>query len=187
MLKLVALVGSLRKDSYNLHLVETMAERYQDKFSIEYTDIRSLPYYDQDEEDLAPSAVARLAKQVKEADGVLIVTPEFNWSFSGVLKNALDWLSRGDRPMTGKPTLVAGVSPFMMGTLRAQQHLRDVLMSPGISAKTLPPGGNEILITFAKDKFTGDRLTDESTLGFLDSVVEKYVGLVNETKVAQSV
>lgn len=184
-MKLVALVGSLRKDSYNLHFVQTMEERYKDKFSIEYADIRSLPHYDQDEEESAPSSVARLAKQVKEADGVIIVTPEYNWSFSAVVKNALDWLSRNDRPMTGKPTLAAGVSPFMMGTLRAQQHLRDVLMSPGIAAKTLPAGGNEILITFAKDKFTGDRLTDESTLTFLDTVVDKFVAMVNETKVAQ--
>ncbi|MDQ0189955.1 NAD(P)H-dependent oxidoreductase [Alicyclobacillus cycloheptanicus] len=177
-MKLVALVGSLRKDSFNLHLVETMEERYKDKFAIEYADIRSLPFYDQDQEDPMPEAAKKLHQQVAAADGVLIVTPEFNWSFSGVLKNALDWLSRGDRPMNNKPTLVAGVSPFMMGTLRAQQHLRDVLVSPGIAARTLPPGGNEILITFANEKFKDGRLVDENTLAFLDSIVDKFVNLV---------
>lgn len=181
-MKLVALVGSLRKDSFNRHFVETMAERYNNTFSVEYADIRSLPFYDQDEEENAPQSVRTLQEKVKAADGVIIVTPEFNWSFSGVLKNALDWLSRGERVMTNKPTLVAGVSPFMMGTLRAQQHLRDVLMSPGISARMLPPGGNEILVTFANDKFQNGRLVDESTLGFLDSVVAKFVTLVNSSK-----
>ncbi|MCL6446432.1 MAG: NAD(P)H-dependent oxidoreductase, partial [Alicyclobacillus sp.] len=152
-MKLLAMVGSLRKDSFNLHLVETMQERYADKFTIEFADIRSLPHYDQDDEANPPAAVRKLHHQVKSADGVILATPEYNWSFPGVLKNALDWLSRGDRPMNGKPTLVVGASNFMMGTIRAQQHLRDVLVSPGIGARMLPPGGNEVLITFAQDKF----------------------------------
>jgi chromate reductase len=113
---------------------------------------------------------------------VLIVTPEFNWSFPGVLKNALDWLSRGNRELNNKPVLLAGVSPFMMGTLRAQQHLRDVLVSPGISARMLPPGGNEILVTFANEKFKDGRLVDPATLTFLDGVVDKFVSLVNSSK-----
>lgn len=184
-MKLVAIVGSLRKDSLNLQLIESMAERYQSKFSIEIADIRSLPHYDPDGEENAPSTVQDLQKQVAVADGVFIATPEFNWSIPGVLKNALDWLSRGDRPMTGKPTLVVGASPFMMGTLRAQQHLRDVLSSPGISARTLPPGGNEVLVTFAADKFRDNRLTDASTLTFLDGIVDKFVNLVQETQPLQ--
>lgn len=185
--KLVAMIGSLRKDSFNKQLIETIAERYQGKFEVELTDIRSLPHYDPDEEDPMPEAVVRLTQQVANADGVLIVTPEYNWSMSAVLKNALDWLSRGNREMNGKPTLTAGVSPFMMGTLRAQQHLRDVLMSPGIAARTLPVGGNEILITFAKEKFTDGRLTDASTLAFLDGVVDKFVTLVQENQTLQQV
>lgn len=178
-MKLLAIVGSLRKDSLNLHLVETIAERFRDTFTVEYADIRSLPYYDQDEEDNAPASVARLKQQVAAADGVIIATPEFNWSFPGVLKNALDWLSRGNRELTNKPVLMVGASPFMMGTLRAQQQLRSVLASPGIAAKTLPPGGNEILVTFANDKFENGRLVDPSTLTFVDGVVRKYVDLVN--------
>lgn len=179
MKNLVAMVGSLRKDSFNLHLVQTMQERYRDQFSIEFADIRSLPFYDQDQEEPTPDVVSRLQQQVAGADGVIIATPEFNWSFPGVLKNALDWLSRGPRVMNNKPVLAVGVSPFMMGTLRAQQHLRDVLVSPGISARMLPPGGNEVLITFANDKFKDGRLVEESTLTFLDGVVSKFVTLVD--------
>lgn len=181
-MKLVAMVGSLRRDSYNLHLVETMQERYRDRMEIELADIRSLPYYDQDEEEQVPSAVVHLKQQVAAAEGVLIATPEYNWSYPAVLKNALDWLSRGDRELQNKPVLVMGASPFMMGTLRAQQHLRDVLMSPGIGARTLPPGGNEVLLTFAKDKFQNGRLVDESTLTFLDGIVDKFVTLVESAK-----
>lgn len=181
-MKLVALVGSLRKDSLNLQLVETMQNRYKDTLSLELGDVRSLPYYDQDGEAGAPESVSRLQSQVEEADGVLIVTPEFNWSLPGVLKNALDWLSRGRRVMNNKPVLVAGVSPFMMGTLRAQQHLRDVLGSPGISAMMLPPGGNEILITFGNEKFKDRQLVDPSALAFLDSVVDKFLNMVQSAQ-----
>lgn len=179
-MNVVALVGSLREDSYNLQLVQTIAERYKDKMSVSVADIESLPFYSEKLEADPPQAVLSLTQQVKASDAVIIATPEYNWSIPAVLKNALDWLSRGERVMNGKPVLPAGVSPFMMGTIRAQFHLRDILGSPGIAAKTLVPGGNEVLVTFAKEKFdeTTHRLVDESTLNFLDTVVNKFIALV---------
>jgi len=174
-MEIVALVGSLRKNSYNLNLVKTMQERYQGQFEIKIAEIRTLPHYNQEEENNPPPAVTEFKQKLSTADGILIVTPEYNWSIPGVLKNALDWSSRGEQVLINKPTLIAGVSPGMLGTVKAQMHLREILASPGISARPLPPGGNEILINFAGQKFDASgRLVDEMTLAFLDGVMQKF-------------
>jgi chromate reductase len=175
-MKIVALVGSLRKDSYNMQLAKTMQERYQADFELSIADIGALPHYNQDDENHPADVVHTFKKQVADADGVLIVTPEFNWSIPGVLKNALDWLSRVDRVMINKPVMIAGVSGGMMGTIRAQLQLRQMLASPGIAARVLPPAGNEVVINFASQKFDASgRLADAATLAFLDEVVKKFI------------
>jgi chromate reductase len=185
-LRFVALVGSLRSASYNMKLARMMQARYRDKFELEILSIGDLPHYNTDLEDDPPAVVRTFKQKVKEADGVIIVTPEYNWSIPGVLKNAIDWLSRGDKVMVGKPTLVAGVSNGMMGTIRAQLHLREVLASPGVSARLLPPAGNEILITFADQKFDAEgRLVDEPTLTFIDTVMDKFIEWVQQTSQTQ--
>lgn len=177
-MQLLVLVGSLRKDSFNRHLVETMRVRYENLFSIEEADIRNIPFYDEDQADLLPESVVRMKQQVKVADGVIIVTPEYNRSFPAVIKNALEWLSRGDRELMGKPVLLAGSSPFEMQTSRAHQHLRDALSSPGLAPRMLPPGSDDILIAIANEKFTNDLLTDKVELDFLDKTIEKFIHLV---------
>lgn len=178
-MKIVALVGSLRKDSFNMQLAKTIQERYRHLFEMDIADIRSLPHYDQDDELAPTDSVVQLKKQVAEADGVIIVTPEYNWSIPGVLKNAIDWLSRGDKELTNKPVMTAGASPVTFGTVRAQLHLRQVLSAPGIKARVLQPGGNEVLVNFAGEKFADGKLVHEPTLEFLDGVIEKYVAHVN--------
>lgn len=174
-MQIAALVGSLRKESYNLGLVKTMQERYRERFSLQIIEIGTLPFYNEDDENHPPESVVECKKRISQADGVLIATPEFNWSIPGVLKNALDWLSRGDKVLIDKPVMIVGVSTGMIGTLRAQQHLRQVLSSPGLCARVLPAAGNEVLINLAKQKFdeTG-QLADESTLMFLDEVTRKF-------------
>lgn len=181
-MKIVAIVGSLRRDSYNLQLAKTIQERYKDKFHLDIADIRVLPYFNEDDEQHPPTVVNTFKRQIAETDGVLIVTPEYNWSVPGVLKNALDWLSRGERVLMNKPMMTAGVSPVTFGTVRAQLHLRQILSAPGISARVLPPGGNEILVNFAKQKFDAGRLTDESTLTFIDEVMQKFIDWIQQNK-----
>ncbi|MFB5196690.1 NADPH-dependent FMN reductase [Neobacillus sp. KR4-4] len=179
-MKIVAIVGSLRKESYNMHLAKTIQVRYENKMEIEIADIRSLPYFDQDEENNPPQSVKEFKEAIASADGVLIITPEFNWSIPGVLKNALDWASRVDKVFIGKPVMALGVTMGQLGTVRAQMHLREILAAPGIQAKILPPGGNEILIGLASQKFddqTG-QLVDEGTLSFLDSKVDTFIDFV---------
>ncbi|WP_026565151.1 NADPH-dependent FMN reductase [Bacillus sp. UNC41MFS5] len=179
-MKIVAIVGSLRKESYNMHLAKNIQARYKDKMDIEIADIRSLPFFDQDEENKPSPAVKEFKEAVASADGVLIITPEYNWSIPGVLKNALDWASRVDKVFIGKPVMPLGVTLGQLGTVRAQMHLREILAAPGIQAKILPPGGNEILIGLASQKFddqTG-QLVDEGTISFLDRKVATFIDFV---------
>ncbi|MCL6516070.1 NADPH-dependent FMN reductase [Alicyclobacillus sp.] len=171
----IALVGSLRQASFNMRLARWMQERYRGRWDIEVEPIGELPFFNQDQESQPPATVRAFKERIRRAQSVLIVTPEYNWSVPGVLKNAIDWLSRGDKGMIGKPVLVAGVSTGMMGTIRAQLHLREILASPGVGARPLPPGGNEILVTFAQDKFSDAGLTDEATIQFIDQVVDRFL------------
>ena len=179
-MKIVALVGSLRKDSFNMQLVKTIEKRYSHLFELEIADIGVLPHYNQDDEKTPSEEVKQFKQQIAEADAVIISTPEFNWSIPGVLQNALDWTSRVDRPLVGKPVLPMGASQGVLGTVRAQLHLRQVLMSMGVNARILPPAGNEIFIGSAGQKFTDGELTDEATLTFLDTVIDKFVAFVKE-------
>jgi len=183
-MNIATLVGSLRKDSYNMQLAETMRERYRDKMNMEIVDIGGLPHFNQDQELDPPQVVKDFKKKISAADGVVIITPEYNWSVPGVLKNAIDWASRGEKVFIGKPAMTAGATLGMVGTVRAQLHLRDILASPGVQAKVLPPGGNEVLIAFAEQKFdpATRRLTDETTLAFLDNVVNAFVEWIKQTQ-----
>lgn len=177
-MKFVALVGSLRENSYNLQLAQMIQARYSEKFQVDIADIKSLPFYNQDEELNPAQVVVDFKKQIAEADGVLIVTPEYNWSIPGVLKNAFDWLSRVDKVMKHKPVTIFGATPVATGTLRAQLQLRQILQAPGLNVRLLPPAGNEILISFAGDKFNGGQLVDEADLEKLDRVISNFVTFV---------
>jgi len=179
-MKIVALVGSIRKESVNMQIAKTIQERYEEQTEIEIADISSLPYYDQDQELNPPQAVQDFKSAIAQADGVIIITPEYNWSVPGVLKNALDWASRVERVFIGKPVMILGASPGAVGTVRAQLHLRDILSSPGLQAKVLPPGSNEILINFVNDKLDTEkgRLKDEATLNFIDGKINNFFNFV---------
>jgi chromate reductase, NAD(P)H dehydrogenase (quinone) len=174
--KIVALVGSIRKDSYNLKIVKTIQERFADKVELVTADIAVLPYYNQDDEHNPSEVVQAFKQQIADADAVIIATPEYNWSIPGVLKNALDWLSRVDKVMTNKPVLIIGATMGMLGTIRAQLHLREILAGPGISARIMPLAGTEVLIAGVHNKIDSNgRLADESTLAHLDDVVSKFI------------
>lgn len=181
MIKVAALVGSIRKDSYNMKLTNFMKERYRDELDINVVTIRDLAFYDQDIENDAPASVQHFKAEVADADAFLIVTPEFNHSIPGVLKNALDWLSRGDREMANKATFIAGATMGALGTVRAQMQLRQILNAPGMGANILP--GNEILIGAIQSKMNENgKLTDKQTIDFIDNVVEQFVPFVNIQK-----
>lgn len=129
-LHFIALPGSLRRHSYTRAIAETLDELAPDDVSVEViTTVGELPLYNQDVEDAGvPEAVAAMAAKVADADAIVIVTPEYNHSVPGGLKNALDWLSRlAGKPLNRKPVAIQTASPGMIGGARAHEHLRLVL------------------------------------------------------------
>ncbi|MGN7384263.1 NADPH-dependent FMN reductase [Paenibacillus sp. SAFN-117] len=177
-MKIVAIVGSIRKESYNRKLAEYVQKRYQAKMDIEVLNIKDLPMFSEDIENDPPSEVKQFRGKVAEADAVLWVTPEYNYSISGVLKNAIDWLSRGDKVLIGKPSWIMGASMGALGTARAQGHLRDILFSPGVSSPLLP--GNEVYVGAVHEKIdAAGNLPHEPTVKFLDTVVDNFIQWFN--------
>ena len=172
-MKVVAIVGSIRKGSYNLQLTKHVQDRYADQFELEILDLAPLPFYNQDIELEAPQVVLDFKAKVKEADAVLWVTPEYNATIPGVLGNAIDWLSRVDKVMIGKPSIIMGTSMGILGSVKAQMHLRDILFASGLNSPVL--GGNEVYVGTVHEKFDAEgNLTDEATIAFIDSVIANF-------------
>lgn len=176
-MNVVAIVGSLRKASYNMMLAEFIQKRYAEKITVEILSLHDIPMYNQDEENNPPQSVIDFKAKVKAADAVLWVTPEYNASIPGVLGNVIDWLSRVDKVMIGKPSIVMGASMGNLGTVKAQMHLRDILFAQGLGSPVLQ--GNEVYIGAAHTKFDeAGNLTDEATVKFLDQVIDNFVAWV---------
>ncbi len=173
-MKIIAIAGSISKDSYNKKLVNFIKERYKDKVDIEILDIGDIPMYNEDNELDPPEAIKKMREKILDSDGILISTPEYNHSIPGVLKNALDWLSRVEQVMIGKPGMIVGASMGMFGTVKAQIHLRQILNSGGIGVITLP--GHEVFIGNIQDKMDGKgNVTDDFTLKFLDNTMNDFI------------
>jgi chromate reductase, NAD(P)H dehydrogenase (quinone) len=127
-IRLLGISGSLRRDSYNTVLLHACRELAPDEVEVEVRRLEGVPLFDRDvEAEGYPDAVADLRAAIDEADGLLLATPEYNWSISGVMKNAIDWASRGkDSPLDHKPTALLSAAGGGGGR-RAQAHMRDVL------------------------------------------------------------
>ena len=164
MIKILGISGSLRKASYNTELLRTACDVVPDGSSIETFDLSPLPLYNDDlAEDDPPSSVLDLRNSIKESDGLLIASPEYNYSFTGVLKNALDWASTDTlgNVMAEKPAAIMGASRTLFGTVRGQLHLRQALL--GMSSKVVHRP--EIYVLRAQNLFNVDgALSDDYTL-----------------------
>ncbi len=127
--QIAVIVGSLRKDSFNRKLANAIVKLAPSEFSFKELQIGDLPHYNQDDDANQASSVKRLKGEIAAAQGILFVTPEYNRSISGVLKNAIEHASRpnGQSAWAGKPAGVLGASPGANGTAMAQQHLRNIL------------------------------------------------------------
>ncbi len=165
-MKWVVLVGSVRKGSYNAALARALSSVAPEGVELEILpSIALLPIYDGDVEAAGmPAPVTALADAIAAADALVIVTPEYNYSIPGGLKNALDWLSRvKDAPLKGKPTLIMSASPGVFGGARAQYHLRQVLVVLDAHVMNVP----EVMVGQVHTKVTDGELTDEGTLSFV--------------------
>lgn len=128
-MQIAVIVGSLRKESFNRHLANAIVKLNHDRADFHFVEIGDLPLYNQDEDDRQHETVKTMKTEIEKCDGVMFVTPEYNRSIPGVLKNALDHGSRpaGYSSWGMKPAVIIGVSPSPVGTALAQQHLRGVL------------------------------------------------------------
>jgi chromate reductase len=164
-LKLVTLLGSLRQASFNRMLAQALPDLAPE--GVELTllpGIGTLPHYDADlQADGFPAEVTRLGDLIRAADGVIIVSPEYNYSIPGTLKNALDWLSRlPEQPFARKPVAIQSASPGGLGGARMQYHLRQVFVF--LEAYVLPRP--EVIVGSVADKFDASgALVDEGTRG----------------------
>lgn len=170
-MRVLGISGSLRKASYNTAALRAARELAPAGMLIEQAEIGGIPLYDEDLRAAGlPAAVERLRAQIRAADAVLLVTPEYNYSIPGVLKNAIDWASRQpDQPFDGKPVAIMGATGGLLGTARAQYHLRQML----VFLNAFPVNKPEVFIGQAASKFDAEgRLTDETTRGFIRQLLE---------------
>jgi chromate reductase len=159
-LHILALVGSLRRGSYNRLLYDTAVELAPASMRFAEADIRSLPFYDDDVRQAQdyPETAQALRAAIAAADGLLVVSPEYNHAVPGVLQNAIDWASRPpDQPFKGKPVAIMGASTGRLGTVRMQHSLRTTLDS--LEAHTLLKP--EVMIGDARDCFDETCLIDD--------------------------
>lgn len=179
MTKLVAIVGSLRKDSINRKTLNALLSLASDTVRLSEAAIGEVPLYNADLEE--PDSVQHLKKQIEEADGLILITPEYNYGIPGVLKNAIDWVSRPSYQsvLANKPVAILGASPGLIGTARAQGQLKQVLL--GMISDVFPYP--EICIgSFGAKVNAAGELSDETTRQHL----EKFLGAFSEWAKARS-
>jgi chromate reductase len=178
-LRIACLVGSLRKDSYNRRLALAIERVAGDRLVFTHTELAGLPLYNQDDEQRMAPAALRLKSEIDAAQGVLLVTPEYNRGMTGVLKNAVDIASRpyGKNSFARKPVATAGISVGPIGTATAQQQLRAVMVH--LDAVVL--GQPEIYMHWKDGLIDADgRVGPPDTEAFLGRFVDRFAGWVRQ-------
>lgn len=182
-LTILGIAGSLRKESYNRALLRATQELAPEGVTIEtFDELDQIPLFNQDEEQNPHPKVTELKQRIRNADAILLVTPEYNYSVPGVLKNTIDAASRpyGDSAWTGKPVAIMGASVGTLGTARAQYHLRQMFVFLNMYAVNQP----EVMVSNAHKHFDQDgKLTDETAKKLIRQLLQE---LVNWTRKLQS-
>lgn len=173
-IRILGIAGSLRKASFNRGALRAAVELVPEGAMIEIFELDGIPGFNQDQEQNPPEKVAEFKRKIREADAILFVTPEYNYSVPGVLKNAIDWASRpyGDSAWNGKPAAIMGASIGAIATARAQYHLRQMM----VFLNMFPVNQPEVMIGNCSDKFDElGKLTDEKTREYIHKLLENLV------------
>jgi chromate reductase, NAD(P)H dehydrogenase (quinone) len=176
-LKLLGLAGSLREKSFNRWLLKNAQDMVPPGAEMEIFDLAGIPSYNQDLDGTPHPIVTSFKEKIQAADGLLICTPEYNYSIPGVLKNAIDAASRpsGSNSFNEKPAAIMGASTGLLGTARCQYHLRQVLVSLNVYMLNRP----EVMVTQAVQKFDANGvLTDEMTRTKIKALLEAFVAWI---------
>lgn len=185
-LRVVGIAGSLRQASYNKALLRAAQELAPERLKIEIHDLAGVPLYNEDVEAAGvPQAVLDLRQAIADADGLLIATPEYNHGVPGVMKNALDWLSRPPRKsaLQGKPTALMGATPGTTGTARGQSQLRQSFVFTDTPAMLQP----EVLVGRAHERFDAEgRLTDQKVRDHLVTFLERFIAWIERLRMPPS-
>lgn len=169
--RILGIAGSLRRGSYNRAALRAATQLVPEDTTLETFELDGIPAFNQDEEQNPPAKVVELKRRIREANALLIVTPEYNYSIPGVLKNAIDWASRpyGDSAWNGKPAAIMGASVGTIGTARAQYHLRQMF----VFLNVFPINQPEVMIGSASERFDAEgNLTDETTKEFIRQLLQ---------------
>ena len=172
--RFLGIAGSLRRASYNRAALRAAAQLVPEGATIETFELDGIPGFSEDDEQSPPEKVTELKRRIREADAILFVTPEYNYSVPGVLKNAIDWASRpyGDSAWSGKPAAIMGASVGTLGTARAQYHLRQMM----VFLNMFPVNQPEVMIGNAQERFDADgNLTDDATKEFIRQLLQNLV------------
>ena len=176
--KILGIPGSLRKESFNRAALRAATQLAPEGATIEVFELDGIPGFNQDDEQNPPAKVVELKKRIRESDAILFVTPEYNYSIPGVLKNAIDWASRpyGDSAWSGKPVAIMGASIGALGTARAQYHLRQMF----VFLNKFPVNQPEVMIGNASERFdAAGNLTHDATKEFIRQLLQNLVNWTN--------
>jgi chromate reductase len=183
---ILGIAGSLRSGSYNRALLRAAQQLVPPGVKLETFEIGQFPLFNQDEESDPPQVVTQFKSRIRAADAILFVTPEYNYSVPGVLKNAIDWASRpyGDSAWNDKPVAVMGASVGALGTARAQYHLRQMFVFLNMHALSQP----EVMISNASQRFDGDgNLTDETSKKLIRQLLQGLVDWARQLQAGKKV
>lgn len=180
-LKIVGFAGSLRKGSFNKMLLNEASRLTPPEIELEIVDIAGIEPFNQDLEMNPNEKLKEFKKAIRAADGILIATPEYNYSIPGVLKNAIDAASRpyDTNPFDGKPVALMGASIGMLGTGRAQYHLRQSFVFLNSYVMNTP----EIMVSFADQKFDASgNLLDETTKALIGDLFSEFIKWIHRLR-----
>ena len=178
---ILGFAGSLRRRSYNKALLRAAFELLPKNAELEIFDLEGIPPFNQDLEKRMPRKVKEFKSKIKAVDAIMIATPEYNYSVSGVLKNAIDWASRpyGDNSFEGKPVAIMSASTGMLGGARAQYHLRQTLAALNMHPVNRP----EVIVISARDKISEKgRLQDQRTRKLIKELLKNLVAWTQRLK-----
>jgi chromate reductase, NAD(P)H dehydrogenase (quinone) len=184
-IRILGIAGSLRRQSYNRAGLRAATQLVPEGATVEIFELDGIPGFSEDDEQNPPERVVELKRRIRESDAVLFVTPEYNYSIPGVLKNAIDWASRpyGDSAWSGKPAAIMGASVGVIGTARAQYHLRQVM----VFLDMFPVNQPEVMIGAAHERFDSEgNLTDEVTREYVRRLLQSLVDWTRRIEQSQA-